>query len=178
MGGGCIDPRFLALGTSWRWVVSFTLQPLYPSERDPGIHWIEGWVDPRVGLYDAEKRKYLTLLGLEFRPLGRPARSQSLSRLLKYSNKQWINKKTLLVRTPNRLNRGYVITTNFLRSNFNIIFLSTPRRFPVQYFICSCPACCMPGPFYHRSDIWWRVNTQIIKLLILQLYPPPLLSLS
>jgi hypothetical protein len=29
-GNGCIDPRFLDLGTSWRSVVSFTLQPFYP----------------------------------------------------------------------------------------------------------------------------------------------------
>jgi hypothetical protein len=28
--GGCIDPYFLDLGTSWRWVVSFTPRPLYP----------------------------------------------------------------------------------------------------------------------------------------------------
>jgi hypothetical protein len=27
---GCIDSHFLDLGTSLRWVVSFTLQPLYP----------------------------------------------------------------------------------------------------------------------------------------------------
>jgi hypothetical protein len=32
-GSGCIDPRFLDLGTSWSWVVSFTSRPLYP--RDP-----------------------------------------------------------------------------------------------------------------------------------------------
>jgi hypothetical protein len=36
---------------------------------------------PRDGLDDVEKRKTLTLLGLELRPLGRPARSQSLYRL-------------------------------------------------------------------------------------------------
>jgi hypothetical protein len=44
-------------------------------------------VNPRVGLADEEKRKFLTLPRLEFRPLGRPARSQSaipttISRLL------------------------------------------------------------------------------------------------
>jgi hypothetical protein len=50
-----------------------------PRERAPGTHWIRGWVDPRPGLDDADKRKFLTLLGLELRPLGRPARSQSLS---------------------------------------------------------------------------------------------------
>jgi hypothetical protein len=51
------------------------------NERAPGTHWIGGWVDPRAGLDDVEKRKLLTLPGLELRPLGRPARSQSLYRL-------------------------------------------------------------------------------------------------
>jgi hypothetical protein len=38
-------------------------------------------VDPRAGVDDLEKRKFLTLPGLELRPLSRPARSQSLYRL-------------------------------------------------------------------------------------------------
>jgi hypothetical protein len=38
-------------------------------------------LDPRTGLDDVEKRKFLTLPGLEYRPLGRPILSQSLYRL-------------------------------------------------------------------------------------------------
>jgi hypothetical protein len=38
-------------------------------------------VDPRAGLDDVEKRKFLTLPRLELRSLGRPARNQSLYRL-------------------------------------------------------------------------------------------------
>jgi hypothetical protein len=38
-------------------------------------------VDPRVGLDDMEKWKFLILLGLELRPLCSQARSQSLYRL-------------------------------------------------------------------------------------------------
>jgi hypothetical protein len=38
-------------------------------------------VDTRAGLDDVEKRKFLTPSGLELRPLGRPAHSQSLYRL-------------------------------------------------------------------------------------------------
>jgi hypothetical protein len=38
-------------------------------------------VDPRTGVDDMEKRKFLTLPGLELRPLTRPARIQSLYRL-------------------------------------------------------------------------------------------------
>jgi hypothetical protein len=46
---------------------------LRPGRFTSGTHWIRGWVDPRAGLDDVEKRKFLTLPGLEFRPLGRPA---------------------------------------------------------------------------------------------------------
>jgi hypothetical protein len=37
-------------------------------------------VDPSVDLDDGEKRKFVTLPGFELRPLGRPARRQSLYR--------------------------------------------------------------------------------------------------
>jgi hypothetical protein len=52
-----------------------------PRERAPGTHWIGGWVGPRAGLDDVDKRNFLTLLGLELRPIGRPSRSQSPYRL-------------------------------------------------------------------------------------------------
>jgi hypothetical protein len=55
-------------------------------EKAPSTHRIGGWVGPRAGLEDVEKRKFLTLSGLELRPLGRPARSQSLYRL-RYSGR-------------------------------------------------------------------------------------------
>jgi hypothetical protein len=76
-----MHPYFLDLGTSWRWMVSFTLLPLYLRGKSPFIHWIVGWVGPRFRLDDVEKRKFVTLPGLKLRPLGRPARSQSLYRL-------------------------------------------------------------------------------------------------
>jgi hypothetical protein len=49
-----------------------------PGERASGTHWIGGWVGPKASLDYVEKRKFLTLPGLELRPLGRPARNQSL----------------------------------------------------------------------------------------------------
>jgi hypothetical protein len=52
-----------------------------PGERAPGTYWIGGWVGPRAALDVAEKREFFTLLGLKLRPLGHPARSQSLCRL-------------------------------------------------------------------------------------------------
>jgi hypothetical protein len=42
-------------------------------ERATGTHWIGGWVGLRAGLDSVEKRKFLTLPGLELR-------SQSLYR--------------------------------------------------------------------------------------------------
>jgi hypothetical protein len=54
---------------------------LPPGKESPGTHCIGGWVELSAGLDDMEKRKFLTLTGLELRPLGRPAHSQSLYRL-------------------------------------------------------------------------------------------------
>jgi hypothetical protein len=34
-------------------------------ERGSGIHWTGGWVVPRIGLGDEEKRKFLSLPGLK-----------------------------------------------------------------------------------------------------------------
>jgi hypothetical protein len=66
----------------------------------PVTHWIGGLVDPRAGLDDSEKRKFLTLTGLDLRPLGRPARSQLLYRL-RY--RCCSNRKTSKLREARRL---------------------------------------------------------------------------
>jgi hypothetical protein len=55
-------------------------------------------VGPRAGLDVVEKRKFLTLPGLEIRPLGRPARSQSLYRLRYPGSKDWFR--------HSKINRG------------------------------------------------------------------------
>jgi hypothetical protein len=41
-------PRIFDLGTSLRWVVSFTHRPLYSQGTAHCIHWIGGWVGPRA----------------------------------------------------------------------------------------------------------------------------------
>jgi hypothetical protein len=56
-----------------------------PGETAPGTNCIGGWVGPLAGLDDVEKRKFLSVPVLGPRPLGRPARSQSPSRLLTFS---------------------------------------------------------------------------------------------
>jgi hypothetical protein len=39
--------------------------PLYSREKAPGTHFIGTWVGPRDSLNNMEKKKFLTLLGLE-----------------------------------------------------------------------------------------------------------------
>jgi hypothetical protein len=50
-------------------------------EGAPVTHCIGSWVGSRTGLDHVKERKFLTLPKLELRPLGLPARSQSLYRL-------------------------------------------------------------------------------------------------
>jgi hypothetical protein len=63
-------------------MVSFTSRPNYPGEEKaapvPNGYRLGG---PHRRLDDVEKRKFFTLPGLKLRPLGRPARSQSLYRI-------------------------------------------------------------------------------------------------
>jgi hypothetical protein len=68
-GSGCIDPRFLDLGPSWRSVVSFMPFRFTSEERASGTHWIGGWLSPRACVDDVGKRKFLTLPGLELQPV-------------------------------------------------------------------------------------------------------------
>jgi hypothetical protein len=42
-------------------------------EKTFGTHWVGGWVGPRTGPHDVEKRTISPLPGLELRPIGRPA---------------------------------------------------------------------------------------------------------
>jgi hypothetical protein len=72
-GNGGIGPRILDLGTSWRWVVSFTTRPRYLRGKRLCTHWIWSCVGPRARLDDMESTKMLPLPGLELRPLGRPS---------------------------------------------------------------------------------------------------------
>jgi hypothetical protein len=75
---GCIDPHFLDLGTSWGWVVSFTLRPLYLREKSPLCPLGSRLFGPGTGLDDLGKRRILPLPRLELWLLGRPVRSQLL----------------------------------------------------------------------------------------------------
>jgi hypothetical protein len=43
-------------------------RPLYPREKAPSTHWVGGWVGYRASMDDIQKRKFLTVPGLELRP--------------------------------------------------------------------------------------------------------------
>jgi hypothetical protein len=90
-----------------------------PGERTLFTHCIRGLVGPRGGLNDVEKKKFLTLPGIELRPLGRPALSLSLYRLrvlyFRNSNQRGMPKRS--TRDPNA-------STETIKSNeFNQIFI-------------------------------------------------------
>jgi hypothetical protein len=71
---------FLTSALVGEWSAS-RLGRLTPEERAPRTHLIGGWMGPTAGLDDMEKRKLLTLPGLDLRPLGCPGHSQSFYRL-------------------------------------------------------------------------------------------------
>jgi hypothetical protein len=86
-----------------------------PGRFTPGTHWIRSLVDPRGGLDDVEKREFLTLPGLQLRPLGRPARSQSLQRL-SYPG-SYLNDQCLLINSLGRFTSKGTGSTVKLRSS-------------------------------------------------------------
>jgi hypothetical protein len=78
MGQWMVDTLFLTLAlVGGEWWASCT-DHFTPGERVPSTHWIGGWMDPRASLDDVGKRKFLTPLRLELRPLSYPSCSQLL----------------------------------------------------------------------------------------------------
>jgi hypothetical protein len=73
------------------------------------------WMGPKTDLNGIEKRQFLTLPGRELRPLGRPARDQSLFRLpveaCNTDQPQWAvsqqNKSYALINSPSENDSGF-----------------------------------------------------------------------
>ena len=53
-------PLILNLGTRWKYVVNFTIQPLYPPGISHRSHWMGGWVGLTAGLSDLEKKRKIS----------------------------------------------------------------------------------------------------------------------
>jgi hypothetical protein len=66
-GSGCIGPHFLTSALAGGECSASRPCRFTPGERASVTHWIGGWVGPRASL-DVEKRKFLTLPGLELDP--------------------------------------------------------------------------------------------------------------
>jgi hypothetical protein len=60
-----MDPHFLDLSTSWRRVVSYTNQPLYPQGKSPVYPLNRGLGGPQSWFGGCRKEEVLTQSGLE-----------------------------------------------------------------------------------------------------------------
>jgi hypothetical protein len=63
-GSGSIASSILDLGTRWRWVVSFTLRPLYLQGKSRDTHLLGRWVGPRAGSQPSHYTKYISYLNI------------------------------------------------------------------------------------------------------------------
>jgi hypothetical protein len=78
----CIGPRLLDLDSSWRSRSQLHAPAALPlRERVHYKHRIRNWVGTRSGLNGVVSRTFLTIPGLELRPLYRPIHSKSIYRL-------------------------------------------------------------------------------------------------
>jgi hypothetical protein len=64
-GEWLVGPCFPDLNSNWKCVVSFTPRPFYPLEKEPPPLNRRLHGPPRASLDYMEKRKFLTLLGIE-----------------------------------------------------------------------------------------------------------------
>jgi hypothetical protein len=77
----CIDPHLLDLGTSWRWVISFTPRLLYYRGKSPLYPLNRRRVESKYLSGQHEEEKIFGYAENRTLSLGRPARSQSVYRL-------------------------------------------------------------------------------------------------
>jgi hypothetical protein len=71
----------------------------------PGTHWIGGWVDPKAGLDNMEKRKFLNLPWIELQPLVvQPVASFCTDNAIPASeNKSVLKENSITVKTVSEL---------------------------------------------------------------------------
>jgi hypothetical protein len=119
-----------------------------PGERALGTHWIGGWVIRWAGLDDVEKWKLLPPPGLELRPLGRLARSQSLYPL-SYPGSCSIMLASISSSKRPFSKRFSSVTAFSLLS----LFCKRIQRFMrSSYCLCICQSACLSLPNF--SGLW------------------------
>jgi hypothetical protein len=85
-----ISVNILNFGTTWRWVISFTLRPPYARGKSPRTRWIGGWVDIRARLDVVTTKKSHHCPFWELNPC-RPARSLKIT-ILTEVPRLWLNR--------------------------------------------------------------------------------------
>jgi hypothetical protein len=137
MGSGYIEPNFLDLGTSWRWVVRFTLLPLYPRGKSPRYP-----LDRRLGAPQNQsgqrgEEKILECLqkrqrqGTDLIKINSYvwvleklilAHLVKISALMEYEISYRIHKGLPLQHVLSQMNPVHILTHSFYEIHFNIIF--------------------------------------------------------
>jgi hypothetical protein len=119
MESECLNPRFLDLGSSWRWVVSLNPRPFYL--------WGKRFQYPmyrRVGPRAGMKRTFLTLLWLQLWLLSRPVCSLSY-RLLHSGSTDKSNWMKCSVSSCNNIcHRSHILTNRIHKSSPPVSILS------------------------------------------------------
>jgi hypothetical protein len=147
MGCTRIDPHFLDLGTSWRWVVNFTPRPLYPRGKCAWYPLYRRLGGPQRCSGRHGEDKILSPPGLELRLLCPPARSKSLYRL-SYRGSSWLSSSGIttfvgrswhfaLFRGYNRdsqfRRKGLAAHENIFLTGLNVIFILRHICFNYSY---------------------------------------------
>jgi hypothetical protein len=120
-----------------------------PEERPPGTHRIEGCVGTRAGLDEVEKRKFLSLPGLELRPLGHPACSQSLYQL-RYT-------------IPSKSNPHDMHVLDYHSASTENSDLAYHHLFCVPNIIYFLISLCKSKGSYNTEHILWSIKTREIQ---------------
>jgi hypothetical protein len=81
-----------------------------PGETASDSNWIGGWLGPSASMDDVEKRKWLTLPGLELWTHSRPAHSQSLYRL-RYQPIRFQSRNSAMMKNFQSIN-AHAVTQN------------------------------------------------------------------
>jgi hypothetical protein len=95
-------------------------------------------VDARAGLDDVDKRKFLALPGLELRPVGRPARSQSLYKLFRRAT----------LKKPNDILSKDTKRVHLKKENINFVeTLPAPKSVFIRVVLLKRVSSCKAGHF-------------------------------
>jgi hypothetical protein len=90
-------------------------------------------VGPKAGLDDMEKRKFLTLPGLELGPLDRPARSQFLSVMV--LEEKFLGMMNCIVHADKHISSRYLKKSNLVPCSCCLVYGRYPNRIPFSNLI-------------------------------------------